>query len=99
MNFYRIKQIDKDGRSAFSAIAKLMFTKKTMDIKSNIVNNSVEVNYTGSNIEQLNFYNAVGALVFVTKISGSKLINLSFLPGGLYFIKNNQGDITRFVKQ
>ena len=97
-NFYRVKQIDKDGKSALSAIAKLIFSKNTFSIKSNIVKNSIEIFCDGNNKEEINIYNTDGSLVLKKMISGSALLDISLLPCGLYFIKNMDGEILKFIK-
>jgi hypothetical protein len=99
INYYRIKQIDKNKNTTFSKVAKVVYNENSFSIRTNLVNQDVYIHSQASNSQQLIFLNVFGQVVLTTNISGSKSISVSTLPAGLYFVKNNLGEIIKFIKQ
>jgi hypothetical protein len=96
-NFYRLKQVDADGKTTYSNIKIIDFDVKKFNIKSNLVQNEVEIS-TNENMD-LFFYNTQGQKVMAIKINGQQTINVSQLAKGMYFIQSSNGEQTQFIKQ
>lgn len=96
-NYYRLKQLDVDGKITYSNIKIIDFDVKRFTIKSNIVQHEIEIT-TNENMD-LFFYNTQGQKVKAIKINGQQKINVSQLSTGMYFIQSSNGKQTQFIKQ
>ena len=98
-SYYRIKQVDKDGRLQLSVVRRVSFdlgysiTLAPNPAKDLITVTMDKISNTASTIQ---FFNASGNMVFTQKTSLSKInINTSAFARGLYFIKiSNAGEVT-----
>ena len=88
-NYYRLKQVDKDGRATFSTIIKQVAENNTVTLR--IINNPVT---NGQLKIQLNkeatvaISNSTGNLVqTIPLLSGTQLIDVSRFKKGVYSIK------------
>jgi hypothetical protein len=95
-NYYRLLQVDKDGKSTYSTTVTLNTNKQNAEVFTvypNPVKQQATVNIT-SNTEQrvtLQVYNTLGKIVYsksVQLFSGNQSINLDMkqLPAGVYSI-------------
>lgn len=91
-NFYRIKQIDLDGRFTYSSIIVLHNSnaRTSLIIAPNPVQNEATLycNEPGSKIIQL--YSMNGALLYTQKINGENnrlVINMTSMSRGPYFLR------------
>ena len=103
--FYRLKQIDIDGKFKYSSIVRLRYNEK------NTANTIVYPNPTPGLITMLVGDNAlVGTMAIVYDINGrllesikitasSQPINLSKYINGIYFIKLNNKEVLKIIKQ
>ncbi len=97
-SYYRIKEVDNDGRLQVSVVRPVNFDAAySISVAPNPANNFMvvtmdRINNTASNIQ---LYNAAGNLVFSEITNQSKIhINTSALSRGLYFIKiSNAGEV------
>ncbi len=97
-NFYRIRAVDFNGYSEystlvvvkFSAGGDLMIYPNPADKYISILNGKPEL--------IINIYNSTGKKVKAIANQGNQ-IDVSDLSSGVYFIKTNDGNIMRFVKQ
>jgi hypothetical protein len=97
MNYYRLKQIDVDGRFIYTPVRHVLFDKldaATVKYYPNPTNGilTIELSIANSNeIRVVNICNTVGAVVNQLKIAenaGSKMqIDLSKYAKGIYFIQ------------
>ena len=96
--YYRIKEVDKDGRLQVSVVRPVNFdagysiTVAPNPAKDFIVVTMDRINNAGSTIQ---LFNASGNLVFTEQTNLSKInINTSLFARGLYFIKiSNAGEV------
>jgi hypothetical protein len=100
--YYRLKQIDKNGKQHYSSTISLQNNKSgiVVSLQSNPIKNNLILNISSTEEKQiaLHVYNQLGALLIKQKaslnIGSNKVeINTSKLPNGSLFIKaitNNQ---------
>ena len=98
MNYYRLKQVDKDGRFNYSSIASIKNTNNetwaSMSIYPNPVNEKLAllINSKQSNTIYIGVFDALGTRILAKKYSiaaGSTqlYLDMSSLPFGVYSIK------------
>lgn len=95
-SYYRLKQTDFDGTYSYSQMrsASIQPTNINIQIFPNPAENLVTIIGIESEIENIDFYNALGQNVtaFTKKINSSKnklIIDLTELNSGLYYLKLN----------
>ncbi len=103
--FYRLKQIDIDGNFKYSNVVRLRYSEK------NTVNTIVYPNPTPGLVTILvGDHSLVGTMAFLYDINGrlmesikinanSHQVNLGKYVNGTYFIKLNNGEVLRIIKQ
>ena len=103
VHFYRLKQVDVDGKFTYSAIVMVKLGGKKMRIYPNPVTN--EINFNSGDIlknTQYKIVNQTGKLVLSGNLNANK-INVATLANGTYFVSiNNDTTILlseKFVKQ
>ena len=90
--FYRLKQIDFDGKFDYSNIISVQGNDLLIDITPNPFNNVIEINSNGHlvNVEVLDI---TGKIVITETINGSKTtLNTASLNNGVYFVRINNGE-------
>jgi hypothetical protein len=103
--YYRIKQVDKDGRSALSNIQTLKLDNKEIQVYPTLVSSTLSVVNEAASNASIQLYNAGGTLVFQNALrKGVNHLEVGKLPSGLYFYKvlnNGQLEIGagKIVKQ
>jgi hypothetical protein len=103
-NYYRLKQVDFDGKFEYSNIVMVNYQLSTVDYPLNIYPNPVRYSLTIENGQGTAIiYNALGQLIQQVNIDASKLqLDVSELPQGIYTIhirKTNGENVTKqFVK-
>jgi hypothetical protein len=99
IKYYRLKQVDFDGKETISSIKAVSFTSIGLELKSTLVNNYLEVN-TNNHLETtLYIFTSSGQKVFEIKAKGLQQINVSALAAGVYILKTFAGDAVKFIKQ
>jgi hypothetical protein len=99
INYYRLKQVDFDGKTTYSPTRSILFGRKDFVLKSTLVQNTLDVVVSDEAALSLHIFNLSGQEVFQTKAQGEQRIYVGTLPNGLYFIRTNMGDVARFVKE
>ena len=99
INYYRLKQMDINGKTTFSPTRSVLFGKASFAIKNTLVQDALDVVSDDENAIQIRLVNLTGQEVFNGKVQGSQRINVSHLNTGLYIIQASNGEIRRFVKQ
>jgi Secretion system C-terminal sorting domain len=102
--YYRIKQLDFDGKSSFSKIISVKFEdKSSFFISPNPVKDFAKINFEDSfsaieNVLQINDLSGKKVLNFKLKNSENRL-DLRQLPAGIYFLINQNGKSVRIIKE
>jgi hypothetical protein len=97
VNYYRIKQVDFDGKYSFSSIAAVEVRKGNTAI-SFFPNPSMDIisfELIGSENEVIEIYNLQGILMKVELIENGDQLDLSNFAKGMYFVKNKNGEINQ----
>jgi hypothetical protein len=103
VNYYRLKQVDRDGRYTYSPIVKLIFESNggKLNIYPNPAKNTITVAYAGNQkTVRLIIFDGEGRQVMFKKLySGSPLqADVSALSKGVYTIELNDGVRQLFQK-
>ena len=100
--YYRIKQIDFDGKTSYSSVIKLSSSQiHSLSVYPNPVKNMVTIN-AGDNL--------VGLKIMLTDISGKLLkeftisqisltVDMEKYPSGVYFLIFNNSEIRKIIKK
>lgn len=102
-NYYRLKQIDLNGKFEYSNVALANFKLQNNllvypnPVLSQVTFKTNNLNYVG---KQLAIYNSVGKKVATVSIAAAQtIIDLSTLNAGIYFIKLPDGKTEKLVKK
>ena len=91
INYYRLKQVDKDGRATYSAVKSLLFSATyTVQIAPNPTRDFVHVYINKANTQAITIHLLDGAgklLKTVKSAQNHEIINTAGFSSGLYFIK------------
>ncbi|TKB98685.1 hypothetical protein [Pedobacter cryophilus] len=98
LNYYRLKQVDFDGNFTYSPIKVIKFKSSGLILKSNVVEEILEMNITQDVETSLFFYNSAGQKMLTIKGKGTQLVNVSSFQAGVYYIKTAEGDSIKFLK-
>ena len=102
-NFYRIKEVDKDGKYIYSPVRYVKFDVSVISISPNPATSYIKVSSSIQNL-QINIFDVTGRKV-VTQIlnSSSAQINIASLPKGVYTViaydNGTKVDSKKIVKQ
>jgi hypothetical protein len=107
VNYYRLRQVDLDGKETVTKAVSVNFSKNTsMKVYPNIVKDNLVVDINAvDNTSELTIVNLLGQVVQSKKLEnteGSISINISGLPNGFYLVRlNSKGNsmTERFEKQ
>jgi hypothetical protein len=102
LTYYRIKQIDNDGRMGYSTIVKLLNrNSEFVIVYPNPVKDEFTLNVDNALLNtNANILNAMGKTVLKIEIFQSQtLINIDELPSGIYLLKTTNGATQKIVKQ
>ncbi|MES2847664.1 MAG: T9SS type A sorting domain-containing protein [Bacteroidota bacterium] len=93
INYYRLKQVDKDGSFVYSKTVAVNFNQKGSMIYPNPASSSITIVAVG-NIKSISIIDAEGKTVQQLKPSLDNQYDISRLPKGLYVVKllSNQGE-------
>jgi len=87
VNYYRVKEVDKDGRYAYTKIVAVNTGTMAVIVSPNPVRDVVTIT-AGNTIQQVNCYTAAGQLVkTVTPALNRCTITIKQLPAGVYVIR------------
>ncbi len=97
--FYRIKQIDKSGKSSYSSVVRIVpGTQQLFTINPTLFSNGFNVNTSAA--QSVILTNTAGQHVRTVKLSaGNNYIDAAGLSSGLYFLKTEKGGSYKLVKQ
>jgi pectate lyase len=106
LSYYRLKQVDRDGRTTFSGIRTINNTSsQKLSVFPNPANNKIVIRHTAPGVSSMiTIFSAEGRVVKKVPISGFATItdaDISILPPGSYFVFYDDGKekyTTRFMK-
>ncbi len=106
INYYRLKQVDQNGRFGYSSIVvvKMKFTENEPKIYPNLIKDFIKIELPKTWIENtdISIFDLAGQSIYTKKINQPlSIIQLSMLPKGQYFIRiihANEVVTRRFVK-
>ena len=94
-NYYRLKQLDFGGKTSFSEVVNVRLGRDGAEILV-FPNPTVDQLTIGNVVGVANIYNAFGVRVKQLVIDQpSQVIDVSYLPAGMYFIECIQGETSR----
>ena len=106
-NYYRLKQVDKDGRFTYSPVIKISISGSDLvfAITPNPANNFIHITYPGKKeMVTIRLHDALGRLVKQETTRGQLVIKIPVqdLKQGLYFIELSDEEMMykgKFIKQ
>jgi Secretion system C-terminal sorting domain len=99
VNYYRLRQVDINGKEALSKVVSVVAGKNFLILKNTLVQNLLDVTVGEESKTPLSIFNVSGQLVYSAKVQGNQLLDLSALTSGLYIVRTEAGEVSRFVKQ
>jgi hypothetical protein len=102
VNYYRFKQVDLDGKFAYSAIRTVSFDEeKTITVSPNPAKDVIHIQLNTPSVFSLNIsiYNLQGQLVkTINKRETSGVYTISDLDAGVYFMRTVIDSVAKTVK-
>ena len=97
-NYYRLKQVDFDGKYAYSPVKHISFIKKKWFIGSNVAHDFL--NIEGNIQTSFNYIiiNMLGSIVLKGNTNTSDKVDISLLTNGIYIFQTEYGEFERFYK-
>lgn len=97
-NFYRVNQVDFDGKHSYGNVASVKYESQETTIYPNPVSGNLVVTSPSEDLLQLS--NQLGQVLLSTSINkGINEIDLNNLNSGIYFVKFESGTVQRIVKR
>lgn len=102
-NYYRLKQVDFDGKYEYSDIIRADNTKSRINIYPTSTSNYITIDMDEEQVASVVVFNEIGQTIKDMTISEMKTrIDISDLPNGMYFVQVNAQsgkEIKRIIKQ
>ena len=98
LNYYRLKEVDLDGKLFYSTIQVVDFKNDFIILQTTLVKDFIDVRTSELKETTLYFFNNYGQKMLVVNGKGQQLINVSNFPTGVYFIKTTDGNSIKFLK-
>jgi len=103
VNYYRLKQIDFDGRFEFSSMVKVDNKSSRIKVYPTATANNFNVEIKDAESAKLTLVNSVGEIIKVQRLNADfNTIDISDLPTGIYYARiesNMELHVERIVKQ
>lgn len=99
INYYRLKQVDVDGKYEYSPIRSVLFGKNKISVSPTFAKENVTIYVSDDQSTNFGIYNLAGQQVLSGKAIGQQRIDVGFLQTGMYFIRTEFGDVIRFIKE
>ena len=99
INYYRIKQIDLNGKSSFSPVASVNFDSQQLLRITNFDQKSIRISGIEGNAS-LQIFDVDGKVVAFRQINNNESYDFENLRNGVYFCRvenNNQSVTLKFV--
>lgn len=100
LNYYRIKQVDFNGESAYSRIAIVRNSiQNTASIYPNPVKDILNIQILDTAVKMVRLFDAQGRQVMEATINNSNAhLDLGSLQHGVYFLQFDNGTINKIIK-
>jgi hypothetical protein len=103
LNYYRLKQIDFNGKFQYSEIKTVNIKNEKTHIYPNPSNNIIYIESVDLKLEDIYLYNMIGQnlnnIISMQRLSDTKIeIHLERVPNGVYFINTN-ANFYKFIKE
>jgi len=106
VNYYRLKQVDNDGKFALSTVKSVKFdtdNKFMVNIYPNPATDILNVRLTNGEAKQINILNTLGKIVYSTNVTtiGATQLPIKNLSAGTYFVEivsNENRVVEKFIK-
>ena len=108
INYYRLKQVDNNGKFEYSIVRTINFKPEAINVSiyPNPVADILNVRIANGEAKQINILSAEGKVIYATttiNIGGSTQIPVRNLNAGTYFVEilttNNSKQVEKFVKR
>ena len=98
MNYYRIKQMDFDGKFSYSNIASVSYNSREFMIFPNPVGDEATITTAHDNV--INVYDVHGRLVLSKFLNaGQNTVSMAELSTGTYILLLHNGERYKFIKE
>ncbi len=99
--YYRLKEVDKDGKFELSIVRQLSIVNDQLSISifPNPVTNVLNVKGLINSLNNITITDMLGKVVLQLNHTAQKSINVANLNAGTYFIKINNESIFKFIKE
>ena len=97
-NYYRLKQVDFDGKYAYSPVKHISFNKRKWFIGSNVAHDFLNVETNDASSFNYIIINMVGGIVLKGNTNTSDKVDISLLTNGIYIFQTEFGEFERFYK-
>ncbi len=97
-NYYRLKQVDFDGKYAYSPVKHISFNKKKWFLVSNVVHDFLNIEGNSETAFNYIIMNMVGSIILKGNIYTSEKVDISRLNNGIYIFQTEYGEFERFFK-
>ena len=98
INYYRLKQLDFDGKIAFSANQWVDLKTSSFTLQTTIVKDIIEIRTNENQEATLSFFSSSGQKMMVIRGKGKQFINVASFPIGVYFVATSEGNGFKFLK-
>lgn len=87
--YYRLKQVDYDGKSELSSIKDVVFKFEDLEVLvfPNPTTGILNIQISDSSEYNIEVFNLSGQLILKSQISRNTTLNLNDLPKGVYFLR------------
>ena len=99
INYYRLKQVDVDGKYEYSPIRSVLFGKSKISVSPTFAKENITIYVSDDQSTSFGIFNLSGQQVLSGKAIGQQRIDVGFLQTGMYFIRTEFGDVIRFIKE
>ena len=97
--YYRLKQVDSDGKYTYTSVRSILFGNSKISVFSTIAKEKISLTVSDDQTVPFDIINLNGQSVLSGKAIGQYTIDISSLHSGMYFIRTEGGEVTRFVKE
>jgi Bacterial Ig domain len=98
VNYYRLRQIDNDGKQTQSKVVSVVLSKSGFVLHNTLVHDVLNITVSEDAERPLSIFAISGQLMMITTVKGTQQLNLSGLASGMYIVRTATGAALKFVK-